>query len=37
MIDTEGWAIIELQEELDAAIMAKKYNISKSQAKKYLR
>lgn len=37
MIDTEGWAVIELQEELDAAIMAKKYNISKSQAKKYLR
>jgi hypothetical protein len=37
IIDTEGWAVIELQEELDAAIMAKKYNISKSQAKKYLR
>lgn len=37
IIDTEGWAIIELQEELDSAIMAKKYNISKSQAKKYLK
>lgn len=37
MIDTEGWAVIELQEELDAALMSKKYNITKSQAKKYLR
>lgn len=37
IVDTEGWAVIELQEELDAAIMAKKYNISKGQAKKYLK
>jgi len=37
IVDTEGWAVIELQEELDAAFMAKKYNISKSQAKKYLK
>ena len=37
MDDTEAWALIELQEEVDAAMMAKKYNITKSEAKKYLR
>jgi hypothetical protein len=37
MSDLEGWAIIELQSELDAAMFAKKHNISKSEAKKYLK
>ena len=33
--DLEGWALIELQYEFDVAMTAKKYNISKKEARKY--
>ena len=35
LADLEGWAIIELQYEFDVAMTAKKYNISKKEARKY--
>lgn len=34
MTDLEGWAILELQEELDIAMKAKKYGMSKSEVRK---
>lgn len=35
--DTEAFALIELKYEFDVAMTAKKYNISKSEARKYLK
>ena len=37
LIDTEGWALLELENEVAAAMLAKKAGITKSQAKKYLK
>ena len=34
LIDTEGWALLELKDELDVALKAKKYGISKSEVRK---
>lgn len=35
--DTEAFALIELKEEFDIAMTAKKYNISKGEARKYFK
>lgn len=35
--DTEAFALMELKEEFDIAMFAKKYNISKGEARKYLK
>lgn len=37
LTDLEGWALIELRNEIDVAMTAKKYNISKGEARKYLK
>lgn len=37
MDNTEGWVLLELRHEIDIAMTSKKYNISKSEARKYLK
>lgn len=34
LIDTEGWAILELKDEFDVAFKAQKYGMSKSEVRK---
>ncbi len=35
--DTEGWLLLEIRNEIDIAMVQQKYNISRSEAKKYLK
>jgi hypothetical protein len=35
--NTEGWTLLELRNEIDIAMLQKKYNVSRSQAKGYLK
>jgi len=37
LTDLEGWALIELRNEIDVAMTAKKYNISKGDARKLIK
>ena len=37
LADTEGWALLELENEIAVAMFAKKVGISKSEARKYLK
>lgn len=36
MNDLEGWALLELRNEIDVAMTAQKYNISKKEARSYV-
>ena len=35
--DLEGWALLELQNEIDVAMTAQKFNISKKEARSYIK
>lgn len=37
MDNTEGWLLLELRNEIDIAMLRQKYNLSRSEAKKYLK
>lgn len=36
LVDLEGWALLELQNEIDVAMTAQKFNISKKEARSYI-